>query len=302
MEQPDKIKAVNRMQEYIAAHFDEKIKPDDLSRAAGYSKYHAIRIFRALTGKTPSEYARALRLTKAAEGLRDSGVRVIDTALDSGFNSHDGFTRAFTRQFGIAPQKYSRETPPIPYFVHYPIEAYYLLKEGAESMEKEPISRTMTVTAVERPARKMILVRSVRATEYLSFCEEMGCDWEGIFNSIPEKFDSAALLTLPPNLIKPGTGSIASGVEIPLDYSKQIPANTDVIELPPCTMLYFQGPSFEDEKDFREAIGTLWGIIDNYDPTQYGWQYALELAPYFNFGASAKIGARMARPVKRLKG
>ena len=53
-------------------------------------------------------------------------------------------------------------------------------------MTKEPIKRTLTVTAVERPARKLILVRSVRATEYLSFCEEMGCEWDGLLNSIHE--------------------------------------------------------------------------------------------------------------------
>ncbi len=46
-------------------------------------------------------------------------------------------------------------------------------------MEKEQIKRTLTGTAAQRPARKIILVRSVKATEYLSFCEEMGCDWDG---------------------------------------------------------------------------------------------------------------------------
>ena len=167
-------------------------------------------------------------------------------------------------------------------------------------MSKEPVKRTMTVTAAERPARKLILIRSVRATEYFSFCEEAGCDWEGIFNSIPEKFDTSALLTLPQNLIKLGTGNTASGVEVPLDYSKPIPDGCDVIELPPCVMLYFQGAAYEDENDFGEAIDTLWEIMASYDPSLYGWQYAAELAPYFNFGAAAKTGARMARPVRKI--
>jgi len=158
----------------------------------------------------------------------------------------------------------------------------------------------MTVTAVERPARKLILVRSVKATEYFSYCEEVGCDWEGVFNSIAEKFDTSALLTLPPNLIKAETGNTASGVEVPLDYNKPIPDGCDIIELPPCTMLYFQGAPFEDENDFGEAIGTLWEVMASYDPTIYGWQYAPELAPYFNFGTGAKTGARMARSVRKI--
>ena len=300
MELSDKIIAVGKMQRYIDIHFDDEITLEDLSRAAGYSKYHAARIFRELTGRTPFETIRALRLTKAAQALRDSDSKVVDVALDSGFDSHDGFTKAFARQFDITPQKYHKKTPAVNWFIHYPIEAYYTLKEGTEPMSKEPISRTMTVTAVERPARKLILVRSVNATEYFSFCEEMGCSWEGTFNSISEKFDTPALLTLPQNLIKPGTGNTAPGVEVPLDYNKPIPTGCDVIELPPCTMLYFQGASYEDENDFGEAIGTLWEIMGTYNPTQYGWQYAPELAPYFNFGASAQMGARMARPAKKI--
>lgn len=179
-------------------------------------------------------------------------------------------------------------------------EIYYVLQEGVDHMPIKPIKRTMTVTAVERPERKLILVRSVKATEYFSFCEEVGCDWEGIFNSIPEKFDTSALLTLPQNLIKPGTGKIASGVEVPLYYNKPIPDGCDVIELPSCVMLYFQGAPYEDESNYSEAIGTLWEMMKSYEPINYGWKYAPKLAPYFNFGASAKEGARMARPVEKV--
>ena len=256
MELSDKVNAVIKMQNFIIANIDNKITLDNLSRTAGYSKYHAVRIFKELVGKTPFEFIRALRLTKAAQTLRDSDGRIVDIAMDNGFDSHDGFTRAFTRQFDITPQKYQRETPPVRWFNPSTIEPYYRMKAGTEFMPKEPISRTMTVTAVERPARKLILIRSIKATEYFSFCEEMGCDWEGIFDSISEKFDSSALLTLSPNFINPGTGNTASGVHVPLEYNKPIPEGCEIIELPPCVMLYFQGAPFEDENDFGEAIGT----------------------------------------------
>lgn len=167
-------------------------------------------------------------------------------------------------------------------------------------MSKEPIKRNMTVTAVERPRRKLILMRSVKATEYFSFCEEMGCEWDSLLNSIPEKFNTAALLTLPENLIREGTGNTASGIEVPIDYSKPIPEGCDIIELPPCTMLYFQGAPFEDENDFGEAIGLLWELMADYKPELYGFEYAPELAPYFNHGAGAEAGAMMARPARRI--
>ncbi|MCL2434216.1 MAG: AraC family transcriptional regulator [Clostridia bacterium] len=298
MELSDKITAVGKMQKYIDANLEGEITLEALSRAAGYSKYHAARIFKELTGKTPFETVRALRLTRAAQALRDTEGKVIDAALDHGFESHDGFTRAFTRQFGVRPGDYSREKPPVRWFVHYPIEANYPPKEGETAMEQ--IRPTMTVTAMERPARKLILVRSVKATDYFSFCEEIGCEWEGLFNSIKEKFDNAALLTLPQNLVTPGTGNTASGVEVPIGYNKPLPGGCDIIELPPCTMLYFQGAPYQEENSFGEAIMLLWEIMDEYDPALYGLKYAPELAPYFNFGAEAKTGARMARPVGKI--
>ena len=187
--------------------------------------------------------------------------------------------------------------------MNYPIEAYYTLKEGVEVMPKEPIKRSMTVTAIERPARKLILKRAKKAKSedgYLVCAEELGCDWERQMLSISERLHGAAGLTLPPNLITPGTTNAAVGTEVPLDYHKPIPDGFEVIELPPCTMLYFQGAPFEDENDFGEAIGILWELMDAYDLKLYGWQYAPKLAPYCNFGAFAKTGAKMARPVRKI--
>lgn len=304
MELSDIIIAVAKMQKYINLQLDEEITLEDLSRATDYSKYHATRIFKELTGKTPFEVIRALRLTEVAQTLLDCDNKIIDIALEFGYYSHDGFTRAFTRQFDITPQKYKKETPAVSYFIDNPIEAYYILKEGAEIMPKESIKRSMTVTAVERPTRKLILKRAEMtkaADGYLLIAEEVGCDWEGQMFSIPERLHGPAVLTLPSNLITPGTTDAAVGTEVPIDYDKPVPEGFDVIELPPCIMLYFQGPHFEDSNNFCEAIEIIWELMDDYDSKIYGWEYAPELAPYCNFGAEAEIGALMARPVRKLK-
>ena len=101
--------------------FSEKIKAvvDDIADVAGYSKYHALRISKELTGRTLYETIRALKLTKAAQTLQSNNEKVVDVAMSNGFDSHDGFTRAFYRQFGITPQKYRNETPPINWFIHH---------------------------------------------------------------------------------------------------------------------------------------------------------------------------------------
>jgi len=298
MDYNDKVNTVSRMQKYIVTNLDV-VTLNNLCAAVGYSKYHAIRLFNEVTGKTPGEYIRALKLTRAAEELRDFGGKIIDTALASGFDSHDGFTRAFNRQFNITPERYRREKPAVRYFIHYPAMSYYHLKDGEKEMNNEKVSRTVTVTAVERPERKLILLRAEKTTggDYFAFCEERDCDWEGILNSISEKFAPAALLTLPQSLVTKGTSDTAAGVEVPVDYSKPIPEGYDVINLKPCTMLFFNGSPYDNEEDFCIAIDIVWEAVDNYNPEIYKWQAAPELAPRFNFGADEKQGARMAIPV-----
>ena len=163
------------------------------------------------------------------------------------------------------------------------------------------MSKNVTVTAVERPARKLILLRSVRATHFGSFCEEVGCDWIDTLNAIPEKMDTAALLcTWPSTLPCPGTdgGTVAAGVEVPYDYASALPAGYETIDLPPCTMLYFQSEPFANEDDWPTAMGIAWNAMETYDLTGNGWQPAPELAPRFNFGSYSKTGAKNAMPVK----
>ena len=132
MERWEKINAVQRMQDYINEHINSPITLSDLAKAAGYSQYHSARIFRELTGKSPFEYLRALRLSKAALCLRDNLAKVIDVAFDFVFDSHEGFTRAFTRQFGIPPRKYSEDPKPIKLFMPYRIRDYYLTMQKGE--------------------------------------------------------------------------------------------------------------------------------------------------------------------------
>ncbi len=51
---------------------------------------------------------------------KESVAKVIDVALDSGFESVDGFQRAFYREFGCNPGTYS--THPVPYFIPYGVK------------------------------------------------------------------------------------------------------------------------------------------------------------------------------------
>lgn len=66
MEFTDKIAGVGKMQKNIDDRIEDGTTLEDLGHACGYAKCYALRIFKELTGKTPLEGIRALRLTSAA--------------------------------------------------------------------------------------------------------------------------------------------------------------------------------------------------------------------------------------------
>ena len=88
----EQILAVQRMQDYIEEHLEEKIGIEELARVSLFSPWHSYRLFRSYIGLTPSEYIRRLRLAKAALRLKKEHLRITDAALDFGFGSVDGFT------------------------------------------------------------------------------------------------------------------------------------------------------------------------------------------------------------------
>lgn len=300
MEQWEAINAVQRMQDYIEEHITERITLSDLAKAAGYSQWHSARIFKELTHKTPFEYLRALRLSKAALILRDGNTKVIDVAFDFVFDSHEGFTRAFSKQFGISPKKYSHDAPPIQLFIPYSTRAYHLtFAKGEKAMSKRENTSTVFVQVVERPERKVILKRGKNATNYFEYCEEVGCDIWGMLSSIKEAMYEPIGMWMPPSMINKGSSSYVQGVEVPLDYNGTIPEGFEVIELAPCKMMVFQGEPYDDEK-FMDAIEDLWEVMKKYNPETYGFQWADDDAPRFQLAPMGYRGYIEARPVKQI--
>jgi len=77
-----------------------------LARHAGWSAFHLHRTLRAWLGETPRRYAERLRLERAAGRLLAGEGSVLETALATGFASHEVFVRAFARYFGCTPTRY----------------------------------------------------------------------------------------------------------------------------------------------------------------------------------------------------
>lgn len=206
MDGAETIMAVQRMQEYIDENILRKITLKELAVAAGYSPWHAARLFKETIGKAPFEYIRALRLSQAALVLRDNDERIIDVALDFVFDSHEGFTRAFSKEFGISPRKYSQKTPPIQLFMPQKVfDTYRSLHKGGRIMNEENRTKSVFVQVIERPARKVLLKRGIKAKDYFAYCEEVGCDVWSVLTSVKEALYEPIGMWLPEHLITEGT-------------------------------------------------------------------------------------------------
>ena len=264
----EKTLAVQRMQDYIEAHITERITLCDLANAAFFSPFYAARIFRELTGLAPAEYIRRLRLSKSALRLRDEDCRIIDVAYDAGFESVDGFQRAFLREFGCNPHKYSSSPIPLPLFTPYGVKFVKLWKE---SKEMDTVT-SVFVQVIEKPARKVIIKRGEKATEYWSYCEEVGCDVWGILTSMKSLCGEPVCLWLPEKFRKPGTSEYVQGVEAEADYSGVVPDGFDVIDLPAAKYLMFQGEPFAEE-DYCKAIEAVQTSMNRYDPSLIGYAW-----------------------------
>lgn len=296
MEHWQKVMAVQHMQDYIEENIGEPVTMNELARKSGYSQWHAARIFKEMTGVTPFDYIRARRLTKAAAKLYDGG-KVVDVAFDFVFGSHEGFTRAFSKQFGIAPKAYAQRRPPLKLFLPPSIHHYYLTKQRGERTMAN--LNTVFVQVVERPGRKLILKRGVKAAHYFEYCEEVGCEvWE-VLSAIRGALYEPIGMWLPESMVRPGTSAYAQGVEVPLDFSGEVPKGYEVITLPACKMMVFQGPSFDDEK-FEDAISDIWEIMKSYDPKLYGFEWADEDGPRFQLAPMGYRGYIEARPVRQI--
>lgn len=312
---PDRIKEVNgmekdrvqallvrRMQDYIKAHLnEEELSVSGIAAALGYSERHCKRLFTRLTGKPIAEYIRLLRLTDAADKLRTSSENVLNIALSHQFQSHEGFTRAFRSAFGIAPYRYRTKKPPVPLFIAYPADHQYLIRNEEFSMtDNEKSTPVCTATIVSRDKRTLVFLPSKSAEDYMSFCEEMGCEWEGLLNSFEGKLDTAAIVSLPKSLVPKGYGSTAAAIELPAAYKGEIPQGYYTAALPAGNLLYFQSEPYENEEEFCTAIERAYRAYEGYDPKRFGYTYDFENAPSFNFGAQMETGARLAFPVRKI--
>ena len=100
-------KLVENAIKYVEANIGRcDLSVEELSRGLGMSRVHLYKKLLQITGKTPIEFIRVIRLKRAAQMLRESQQNVSEIAYQLGFNNPKYFSKYFKDEFGVLPSVY----------------------------------------------------------------------------------------------------------------------------------------------------------------------------------------------------
>lgn len=94
---------------FIEENIYTRISLDDIAAHCSLSKYHLHRVFRSLTGQSIMEYVQARKLSSSIGEIIDTNMRIIDIAMEYGFDYEQSYIRAFRKKFGYTPLKVRTE-------------------------------------------------------------------------------------------------------------------------------------------------------------------------------------------------
>jgi AraC family transcriptional regulator len=246
--------------DYIDAHLDEEIELRALSERFGYSFYHFCHVFRSCNGMSAGEYLRHRRLCRAAVEL-SHGRSVTEAALNCGFDTPSGFTRAFCRRFGMTPSAYKK------------------MKGGILHMTPEikKMAGFAAIGYVLKPENDLDAL-------------ENGAYWLGKDFSSVSKEDYASL-TYPGYAevgawIRPGekTGELYYFLGPTVKNKSFIPDGMETLEVPEAQYAVFTVPRATDPRGLHEAVKKTWKFIFSewfdgssykFDQTKQDFEYYL---------------------------
>lgn len=97
---------------WIYSHIDDsQLSVDDAAEAMGYNRSKFFRKIKSLTGQSPADYIKTIRLNKAVELLKSETTTVAEVCYKVGFNNPNYFAKVFKAYFGVSPKKYQQGQP-----------------------------------------------------------------------------------------------------------------------------------------------------------------------------------------------
>ncbi|MGW1292099.1 AraC family transcriptional regulator [Streptomyces sp. NPDC002533] len=242
------LERLNDAMEHIEAHLGERIEAADLARIAMTSEYHFRRMFSALAGLPLSEYIRRRRMTVAgAEVLGDRDRSLLDVAVRYGYDTGEGFARAFRAVHGIGPGE-ARRTGAV--LRSQQRLTFRLVVEGSSAMRYSLVEKN-AFRVVGKKAR-VPLIHEGPNPAIAEFIRGIGREQLERIAALSDQ-EPAGIVGVSDQL----DPSRAEGTE--LDYwhgvvsAAEPPEDLDALDVPAGTWAVF-----ESEGEFPQALQNLW--------------------------------------------
>lgn len=215
----DWTESISKAISYIEDNITGELTIEDIAKQAMISPFYFQKGFTMLCGFTVGEYIRMRRLTLAGGELITADRKIIDIALDYGYDSPDSFTKAFTRFHGSPPSSVRREGAMIKNFAPLKIK---LTLEGGYMMDYKIVKKdAFTVVGMSKVFRyedAAAAVPGMWAEYYRTGKQELVCSAYGV--SIDKEMGGNAFEYLIADNYNPA-------MEIPVGFvTRTIPAHT----------------------------------------------------------------------------
>ncbi len=253
---------------YIDTHITQEITAEQLAARAGFSAFHFCRLFQWRVGYTPMGYVRSRRLAFAAHEL-SSARRILDIALEYGFETHSGFSKAFRRHFGCAPEVYrlhAHSDKPLPPAL--PEMDKYLI--GGIVLEPKMVTRpAVKIAGYALKTSSNNGENSTSIPQFWSACMGSG-DLKKLHEEgfVKDHAEYGACFPEDPN-----TGEFDYVIGLEVKDGASIPTGYHVCELPPAAYAVFSTPPC-DAAHFVPSIQGVWQFIFNDWFPKSGFEYA----------------------------
>ncbi|MFE3321402.1 helix-turn-helix transcriptional regulator [Nocardia sp. NPDC059195] len=97
---------LRKTRDLVDRRYADPLDLDELARSAGVSKYHFLRAFAAVYGRTPAVYLAERRIERAQDLLRSTNLTVTEVCMLVGYSSLGSFSAKFRQLVGVTPSEY----------------------------------------------------------------------------------------------------------------------------------------------------------------------------------------------------
>ncbi len=255
------LKELNQVMDYIDEHLTDDLSLEIISEYAGVSDYHFRKIFFYLSGMTLNEYIKNRKLSEANKDLL-KGEKVTDVAYKFGYQSLDGFTRAFKKWSGFLPSDVTKTGVS----KSFPKLSFIITVKGGISMEfrieEKPAFNLVGVS--KRVPMQFEGVNNEIVKLALSITDEQKEEMHDLQNIEPYEVVNASYDADADFLKEEGELTHLIGV---LTTENNISEHLDIVHVEPCTWAVFpnEGPFPSTLQETMAKVYSEWLPSSNYE-------------------------------------